>query len=61
MICNLIRREIFSSRDRHRKGDKVKEEINNDEMAASGIAEVTVNSCGDDPRFVVDMIEAKTL
>ena len=56
MICNLIKREIFSSRDRHRKGDKVKLEINNDEMAASGIAKVTVNSCGDDPRFVVDMI-----
>ena len=44
MICNLIKREIFSSRDRHRKGDKVKLEINNDEIAAAGIAELTVNS-----------------
>ena len=45
MICNLIKREIISSRDRHRKGDKVKQEINNDEMDASGVAELTVNSC----------------
>ena len=44
MICNLIKREIFSSRDRDRKGDKVKLEINNDEMDASGVAELTVNS-----------------
>ena len=44
MICNLIKREIISSRDRHRKGDKVKQEINNDEMDVSGVAELTVNS-----------------